>query len=48
MIELQDHHAALRTIELEVLRRLDGILQGDYQGFIPGHGTSSSIVRSAA
>ncbi len=31
-------HAALRRLELIVLRRLDGILQGDYRGLLPGHG----------
>lgn len=30
--------AALRRLELTVLRRLDGILQGDYRGLLPGHG----------
>ncbi len=45
MIGLQDRHAALRAIELEVLRRLDGILQGDYEGFIPGHGTELGEAR---
>jgi uncharacterized protein (DUF58 family) len=43
---LQDRHAALRVIELEVLRRLDGILQGDYEGFIPGHGTELGEARA--
>lgn len=46
MIGLQDRHAALRVIELEVLRRLDGILQGDYEGFIPGHGTELGEARA--
>lgn len=45
MIGIQDRHAALRAIELEVLRRLDGILQGDYEGFIPGHGTELGEAR---
>ncbi len=45
MIGLQDRHAALRLIELEVLRRLDGILQGDYEGFIPGYGTELGEAR---
>lgn len=30
--------SALRGLELTVLRRLDGILQGDYRGLLPGHG----------
>jgi uncharacterized protein (DUF58 family) len=46
VIGLQDRHAALRVIELEVLRRLDGILQGDYEGFIPGHGTELGEARA--
>lgn len=46
MIGLHDRHAALRAIELEVLRRLDGILQGDYEGFIPGHGTELGEARA--
>jgi len=45
VIGIEDHHTALRTIELEVLRRLDGILQGDYEGFIPGHGTELGEAR---
>ena len=45
MIGTDDRHAALRTIELEVLRRLDGILQGDYEGFIPGHGSELGETR---
>lgn len=31
-------HAALRGLELAVLRKLDGMLQGDYHGLLPGHG----------
>ncbi len=38
-------HEALRRIELEVLRRLDGILQGDYEGLIPGHGSELGETR---
>lgn len=29
----------LRTLELNILRRLDGILHGNYQGLTPGHGS---------
>ncbi|HUQ62476.1 MAG TPA: DUF58 domain-containing protein [Acidimicrobiales bacterium] len=29
----------LRQLELLVTRRLDGLLQGDYQGFVPGQGS---------
>jgi uncharacterized protein (DUF58 family) len=45
VIGITDRHAALRTIELDVLKRLDGILQGDYAGFIPGHGTELGEAR---
>jgi len=38
-------HAALRSLELQVLRRLDGILQGDYEGLIPGHGSELGEAR---
>ena len=38
-------HDALRRIELEVLRRLDGILQGAYEGLIPGHGSELGETR---
>ncbi|KAA8969162.1 DUF58 domain-containing protein [Mycobacterium sp.] len=31
--------AALRTLELTVKRKLDGVLHGDYQGLIPGPGS---------
>lgn len=37
--------AALRTLELTVLRRLDGILQGDYRGLLPGHGFEAGEAR---
>jgi len=36
---------ALRRVELEVLRRLDGILQGDYEGLLPGHGSELAEAR---
>ncbi|MGH9286008.1 MAG: DUF58 domain-containing protein, partial [Acidimicrobiales bacterium] len=29
----------LRHLELDITRRLDGLLQGDYQGLLPGPGT---------
>jgi len=45
VIGLTDQHVALRQIELEVVRRLDGILHGDYEGLIPGHGTELSEAR---
>ena len=31
--------AALRTLELTVKRKLDGVLHGDHLGLIPGPGT---------
>ena len=37
--------AALRGLELTVLRRLDGILQGDYRGLLPGHGFDKGEAR---
>ncbi|HSF85009.1 MAG TPA: DUF58 domain-containing protein [Acidimicrobiia bacterium] len=37
--------AALRGLELAVLRRLDGILQGDYRGLLPGHGFDAGEAR---
>lgn len=35
----------LRRLELTVLRRLDGMLQGDYRGLVPGHGTELGEAR---
>lgn len=37
--------SALRGLELTVLRRLDGILQGDYRGLLPGHGFDAGEAR---
>lgn len=34
--------AALRQLELVVTRRLDGLLQGDFQGLVPGAGSEAS------
>ncbi len=36
----------LRRLELTVTRRLDGILQGDYQGLLPGPGTEAGEARA--
>lgn len=44
MIDI-NRHAALRGLELRVLRRLDGILQGDHRGLLPGHGFDSGEAR---
>ncbi len=41
----QRRQAALRGLELTVLRRLDGILQGDYRGLLPGHGFDAGEAR---
>lgn len=35
----------LRRLELTVTRRLDGMLQGDYRGLVPGHGTELGETR---
>ncbi|HWH34777.1 MAG TPA: DUF58 domain-containing protein [Acidimicrobiales bacterium] len=35
----------LRRLELQVTRRLDGILQGDYQGLLPGPGSEPGEAR---
>ena len=35
----------LRRLELTVTRRLDGLLQGDYRGLVPGHGTEPGETR---
>ncbi len=35
----------LRTLELAVMRRLDGMLQGDHQGLVPGPGSEPGEAR---
>ena len=43
-----DIHAArevLRRLELTITRKLDGLLQGDYRGLIPGHGSEPGEAR---
>jgi uncharacterized protein (DUF58 family) len=35
----------LRRLELVVTRRLDGLLQGDYRGLVPGHGSELGETR---
>ncbi|MGH3518788.1 MAG: DUF58 domain-containing protein [Haloechinothrix sp.] len=37
--------AGLRTLELEVRRRLDGLLQGNHLGLVPGPGSESGEAR---
>lgn len=41
----QGAEALLRTLELAVTRRLDGVLQGDHQGFVPGPGSEPGEAR---
>jgi uncharacterized protein (DUF58 family) len=36
----------LRGLELQVTRKLDGLLQGDYQGLVPGHGSEAGESRT--
>ncbi|MFN0026499.1 MAG: DUF58 domain-containing protein [Acidimicrobiales bacterium] len=36
----------LRRLELTVNRRLDGVLQGDYRGLVPGHGSELGETRA--
>lgn len=44
----EDIGRLLRTVELAVERRLDGLLQGDYQGLLPGHGSELGEARPYA
>lgn len=37
--------AVLRRMEIDVTRRLDGILHGDYSGLVPGHGSELGEAR---
>lgn len=37
--------AVLRRLELTVTRRLDGLLQGDHRGLVPGHGSEPGEAR---
>ena len=44
-----DIHAArelLRRLELTITRKLDGLLQGDYRGLVPGHGSEPGETRA--
>lgn len=38
----------LRRLQLKVFRRLDGLLQGDYQGLLPAHGSEPGEARTYA
>src|SRR4029079_5628984 len=43
-----DIHSArevLRRLELTITRKLDGLLQGDYRGLVPGHGSEPGEAR---
>ncbi|MDQ1725433.1 MAG: hypothetical protein QOG52_2461, partial [Frankiaceae bacterium] len=35
----------LRRLELTITRKLDGLLQGDYRGLVPGHGSDLGETR---
>jgi len=35
----------LRRLEIDITRRLDGMLQGDYRGLVPGHGSEPGDTR---
>src|SRR6478672_2033683 len=35
----------LRRLELTITRKLDGLLQGDYRGLVPGHGSEPGEAR---
>jgi uncharacterized protein (DUF58 family) len=44
-----DIHSArevLRRLELTITRKLDGLLQGDYRGLVPGHGSEPGETRA--
>ena len=43
-----DTREVLRRLELDVSRRLDGLLQGDHRGLVPGHGTELGETRRYA
>jgi uncharacterized protein (DUF58 family) len=43
--ELAHTRATLRRLEIDVARRLDGILHGDHRGLVPGHGSEPGEAR---
>lgn len=43
-----DTRDVLRRLELEVTRRLDGLLHGDHRGLVPGHGSELGETRRYA
>ncbi len=40
-----DARSMLRKLELDVTRRLDGLLHGDHEGLVPGHGSELGETR---
>lgn len=40
-----DARSTLRQLELDVTRRLDGLLHGDHKGLVPGHGSELGETR---
>jgi uncharacterized protein (DUF58 family) len=42
---VESTHAILRRLELTITRKLDGLLQGDYRGLVPGHGSELGETR---
>ncbi len=40
-----DARSTLRKLELDVTRRLDGLLHGDHKGLVPGHGSELGETR---
>lgn len=41
-----DARSTLRQLELDVTRRLDGLLHGDHRGLVPGHGSELGETRA--
>ena len=37
--------SVLRRLDLDINMRLDGLLQGDYRGLVPGHGSEPGETR---
>lgn len=42
---IESSRETLRRLELRVTRKLDGLLQGDYRGLVPGHGSEPGETR---
>ncbi|HEY2813421.1 MAG TPA: DUF58 domain-containing protein [Acidimicrobiales bacterium] len=42
---VESTHEILRRLELTITRKLDGLLQGDYRGLVPGHGSELGETR---